>query len=118
MLILTRVSKERLKSAIGFEEFLQRLEEVRKEGIIKTVILAIIFVVFTAVCFSQLMLFAAMYHHLDLQLVIAGAVMPVIHLGIFDLIWCAVLSIIYIKGYDSQTFRTIYRCLSVTAWKI
>ena len=118
MLILTRVSKERLKRAIGFEEFLQRLEEVRKEGIIKTVILAIIFVVFTVVCFSQLILFAAMYHHLYLQLVIAGAVMSVIHLGIFDLIWCAVLSIVYVKGYDSQTYRAIDRGLSVPAWKI
>ena len=118
LLVLTKVSKEKLKTALGFEEFLQQLEEVRKEGLIKMIILSIIAGIFTLVCFSQMMLFAAMYPYLYIQLMIAGAVMSIVHLGIFDIFWCAILALVYVKGYDSDHYRALYRCLSLTAWKI
>lgn len=118
LVFLTRVSKERLKSAAGMQDFLAGLEVIKKEGMVKMIILGIIFLIVTVATFAQLIVFAGVYSHLYLQLIIGGTVMSVIHLGILDLAWNAILGFIYVRGYESESFRSIYRGLSCAAWKI
>lgn len=118
LVALIRVSKQKLKSSSGFEEFLTRLKEIRQEVIVKNVVLMIIYIPFTLICFTQLIIFAGEYSHLYLQCVIAGIVMSFIHLGLIDLAWCAVLAVMYARGYESGTFRSIYRFINRAVWKI
>lgn len=118
LVVLTRVSKERLKSAAGMQEFLASLEVVKKEGIVKMIMLGIIFFVVTLVSLAQLTAFFVIYPHLYMQLIVGGAVMSVIHLGIVDLAWCAFLAFVYVRGYNSESFRAIYRGANCAAWKI
>ncbi len=116
---LSSVSKEALKFTKTNDEFLKTLSTLEKEAKYKTVGVHIILAMVFPICLAQYALFISLKSEAIVSWIACSVFAFIIQMVFFDALWLSGIALVYVKAYDSQHLRKLYRILnSVRFWKV
>lgn len=116
---LSSVSKDALKTTKSNDDFMRVLAALEKEAHYKDIAVHVIIGLFALCAFTQFGLFFAVKSEYILQWLLCSFGIFLIQIVFFDCLWLFIIAVVYIRAYDSQRIRRLYRNLnSIRFWKV
>lgn len=116
---LSSVSKDALKTTKSNDDFMRVLAALEKEAHYKDIAVHVIIGLFVLCAMTQFGLFFAVKSEYIVQWLLCSFGIFLIQTIIFDSLWLFIIAFIYIKAYDSQRIRRVYRNLNALRfWKV